>query len=693
MNPLTRKAIGVFVLGGISVLIFAELVVPWVIEQAYQGKSLGFLNAFITGQASHPVSFYLNEWAEVSWRLIWAYIIGGLLAVLLFDVLIRPTFYNRFVGDATPSALGAIRILVCSILFLNLAWEDIPSTILVPPELRQPTGIMQLFYLLPFFEDFVESGGALRVAVFLTEGLLLCGVIGWNTRLILPLAALGWFILGGIIRQSMWFFHQGLVSWYVLLALSFMPAGDGLSVDRMLKVVRGVMPVAQSASPSYGWARYVCWSIPAGAYVVAGLSKVLNGGMLWWQGSNLRSIIYEQTLNPNDFHFEFALMLKDAPDALLSMLALTALLGEIFYGAVLFWKWARILFPVTMFLMHAGIFLLQNILFFDLMLIQLVFVNWSWVRQVVTKWARSRWEATEILYDGHCPLCLRTVRVLSCLDLFARLEFTNFRHLDIGRYNRDHNLGLTLEDLDREMYVVFRSQPYIGFYGYRLLALRLPALWPLVPFLYLPGVTHCGVLVYRFIAHERLKLVRCDDSCALPVQDQKDVSDAAAIAGFSLFKATAMILVICTVFTGAIVTKLERYPITAFPMFSELYASGTGVAKYYKVWANESSGDIRQARLENAIGALAHNRYRERFQYCFHEELLGKCEKLFVALGEAYNKKVTPQERVVTYTVEGWKWDFIADPRSPTFGQMEYRTIVDLRSKSATILYPSSGIH
>ena len=81
MNPLTRKAIGVFVFVGIGVLIFARLVVPWHIEQAYQGKSLGSLNAVITGQASHRVSFYLNAWAEVFWPIMWVYIIGGLLCI------------------------------------------------------------------------------------------------------------------------------------------------------------------------------------------------------------------------------------------------------------------------------------------------------------------------------------------------------------------------------------------------------------------------------------------------------------------------------------------------------------------------------------------------------------------------------------------------------------------------------------
>ena len=92
MNPRTRTAIRVFVFVGIGLPIFAQLITPWFIEQAYQGKSLGFLNAIITGQAIHPVTFYLNAWAEIFWPIMGVYIIGGLLAVFLFDVMFRPTF-------------------------------------------------------------------------------------------------------------------------------------------------------------------------------------------------------------------------------------------------------------------------------------------------------------------------------------------------------------------------------------------------------------------------------------------------------------------------------------------------------------------------------------------------------------------------------------------------------------------------
>jgi hypothetical protein len=57
------------------------------------------------------------------------------------------------------------------------------------------------------------------------------------------------------------------------------------------------------------------------------------------------------------------------------MLAISAVAGEIVYGTVLFSRRARQVLPAVMLAMHVGILFLQNILFFDLILLQAVFYN------------------------------------------------------------------------------------------------------------------------------------------------------------------------------------------------------------------------------------------------------------------------------------------------------------------------------
>ena len=685
MNPLTSKAIRIVIVAGIALLMFAKFLTPWLIEQAYYGKSFEVVNALIRGQASHPVSFYQSEWDTLATPFLWAYAIWGLLAVVLFDVMIRPTFFNKFVGKATPGALGAIRILVCGILFLNLWWEDLPSSTLVPPDLRVTSGALQLFYVLPFFREFVESQLALGIAQWLTLGLLLCGAAGWKTRYVLPLAAIGWFVLGGIIRQSLWFFHQGITPWYVLVALAFLPCGNGLSVDRLLKVARGQAPESQGPTPTYGFARYVCWVIVAIVYTDAGLSKLLHGGLLWWSPPQIQTILYDDTLNPNDFGWTFSLMLPQW-DIVFSALGLAAFVGELFYGLVLFFGWARLVFPPLMLLMHVGILFFQNILFLDLILVQLVFVDWAWVRKVVAKRALSRRASIEVLYDGQCPLCRRTVRIFRALDLFEQLRYTDFRQMNVEAYNRQYNLNLTLTDMDREMYVLDRGRPYVGFYAYRLMGLRVPALWPIVPWLFIPGITHIGIAVYRYIARERLKLLRCEDACAVQTGDQILTSDRAQHI-FQPAQPVVIMLSAGVLLFSSLVYGIEYFPITAFGMYSERLESGP--TTYYKVRALNTAGIVQSIHLEDTIAALGHNRFRFRLWQCFNDATIGMCKKIFLAAGQAYNKKVLSQQQLERFEIEKWVWDFHENPKDFQYGRMDSHIAVDLRDKTFTVVYPS----
>jgi hypothetical protein len=48
-----------------------------------------------------------------------------------------------------------------------------------------------------------------------------------------------------------------------------------------------------------------------------------------------------------------------------------------------------------------------------------------------------------------------------------------------------------------------------GFGAFRWMAWRLPPLWPLLPFLYLPGMTSVGQRAYLWVARNRFRLVPC----------------------------------------------------------------------------------------------------------------------------------------------------------------------------------------
>jgi hypothetical protein len=78
---------------------------------------------------------------------------------------------------------------------------------------------------------------------------------------------------------------------------------------------------------------------------------------------------------------------------------------------------------------------------------------------------------------------------------------------------------LVPERLLEEMHLVTPDgrRAYHGFGAFRWMAWRLPLLWGVAPFLYVPGVPTLGQWLYLKIAKNRFQLVPCRDGvCTLP---------------------------------------------------------------------------------------------------------------------------------------------------------------------------------
>ena len=154
-------------------------------------------------------------------------------------------------------------------------------------------------------------------------------------------------------------------------------------------------------------------------------------------------------------------------------------------------------------------------------------------------------------------------------DLFTRLEFLDFRHLDLNEYNRSHPCNVALKDLEEEMHVIFRGKAYRGFYGYRRIASALPVFWPLAPWLFLPGISSLGALVYGYVARHRRQVLWCDAHC--PVQPA-EAGEAAKVTmtgdirrGFGYVVAVSGIIVVALL---CWFNRIEFYPFTSWHLYS-----------------------------------------------------------------------------------------------------------------------------
>jgi predicted DCC family thiol-disulfide oxidoreductase YuxK len=129
-----------------------------------------------------------------------------------------------------------------------------------------------------------------------------------------------------------------------------------------------------------------------------------------------------------------------------------------------------------------------------------------WETHMATSTRHSRRAA--VFFDGDCAFCRRSIALLQRLDWLHRLVYVNSRERDNPLLA---NPALDHAPLLEEMHLLTPDGTglYHGFGAVRWLAWRLPALWPIAPFLYVPGVPTLGQKLYLWVARHRFRLVPC----------------------------------------------------------------------------------------------------------------------------------------------------------------------------------------
>ncbi len=162
---------------------------------------------------------------------------------------------------------------------------------------------------------------------------------------------------------------------------------------------------------------------------------------------------------------------------------------------------------------HVGIFLLMDVGTFSFAVLTaylglLLDDDFRAIRSVLNSKTKK---PVVVLYDGRCGFCKAAIFVLSIMDWLHRLEFHNYHDAKVrGRYAST----VPFSDLNEEMHAVLPAHRSLGeggpsgkivkgFFAFRAMASHIPVLWPLAPFLYIPGVGLIGEFVYRYIAFHR----------------------------------------------------------------------------------------------------------------------------------------------------------------------------------------------
>ena len=398
-----------------------------------------------------------------------------------------------------PIYLGVCRLVMFGWLFVWYFITDLAFIAEYPVQMWAPVPLLELVGLTaqPSYAVVTTLKAIWEVSLFLA-------CIGLFTRYSIAAS----FLIGLYLLAASHSFYKinhsdaGLLMAMFILMLS--RCGDAFSVDSLSRVWNQKGLSITPPSGEYRWPVQIIRIIWVIVFFLAGVAKLRNGGMDWMFSDSMANLILRKQYvwePPTSMAWYFL----SHPWTCAAMSA-GAVIIELLAPLVLFSKIARLLIVPAMLGMQIGIRLIMGDDFTQFMAIYLFFVPWLFIGALSARFAPSK--TIDVLYDGKCGLCGRTIALLQRLDLLGRLRFRDI----VSDWQAIHQ---NYPAIDREaafvdMHVVDSSGRVIsGFEGYRRMAWACPLGWVFLPLLYFPGVSIVGRRVYRRIADRRMLGGQC----------------------------------------------------------------------------------------------------------------------------------------------------------------------------------------
>ena len=347
--------------------------------------------------------------------------------------------------------------------------------------------------------------------------------VGWRTNWVKWLVLIGH--LSYINRNPAILYGIDGIASQLLIVLCAMPIGRALSLDRVRAVRRAKHANLLAAPPpaTSAWAfagmRLIQLQM-AVLFFFAGAEKL--AGPSWWRGEAL----WIGLTNVEYANFWLDILAQNF--WLANLLAYGTIALELAYPFLVWQRHTRPYMLVGALLLHIGIAVMLNLYAFSAIMIlgHFAFLRPEWLARWGEKW--NAWTGSmEMIYDGQCGFCVRSMA--------AFLAFDGLKQIRIRDYRTDPSPLVPSEKVDRALYVVTgdgRALP--GFDAYRYIVARVPGMWWLVPFFYIPLLSRAvGRPIYNWIASHRHVISTCvigpanaSAACALPKRVATDETAA-----------------------------------------------------------------------------------------------------------------------------------------------------------------------
>jgi predicted DCC family thiol-disulfide oxidoreductase YuxK len=310
--------------------------------------------------------------------------------------------------------------------------------------------------------------------------------------------------------------HPEAIMVIMLWAMCLAPIGAAWSFDALrVRLARARLQVAFRASPTVTTSEFARWPLRLGQilfvliYFSAAWSKLRSGGLDWMNGTTLAYYLAHDGIVNG---LPLGVLLSNHI-YLAQVLSVGALAFEATFFLALLRPEIATLYVCAGIAVHLGIYAALGAPFFEYTFLYIVFIepirHTLVARRRAPSGSTKRWS---VIYDGLCPMCIRTMTLLDAIDHGRRLEPIDFESNWVGAASRVPSL--TVEQARQAIHIVAPDgSVHRGYAGFREICRAIPVFRPLSPLLRLEPVTWTGTRLYAWIAAHRVRGLCHADTC------------------------------------------------------------------------------------------------------------------------------------------------------------------------------------
>jgi len=255
-------------------------------------------------------------------------------------------------------------------------------------------------------------------------------------------------------------------------------------------------------------------------------SPMWTDGLGMWMPSSLPMMVWNDT----------SIILNQ--EWLVKFLGYLVIVFEFVFIFLFWFKKFRVPFLLLGIFFHLGILIAYPIPWFALTAVVIYFLlipQGFWLG--ISDFFKSKQASYKFYYDAECPLCNKVIVAIRHFDVFKKIDC-----LTVQGYSEHEPAfkGIPEMDLLINIYGVDRNgKTAIGFDAYVQLLKHMIYTFPIALLLMVPGISHLGRKVYKYVAGNRLTERCTSENCLMP-HFEEPVSETAdfLVAGWNQLNLT-----------------------------------------------------------------------------------------------------------------------------------------------------------